>query len=86
MKVSGGCLCGQIRFDVNMDTFLTLRCHCRDCQYLSGGEPAAVVAVAADSVRVAQGAPGVFRSSADSGSWSISIVLRELWNSIVCRH
>jgi len=68
VKVSGGCLCGQIRFDVNMDTFLTLRCHCRDCQYVSGGEPAAVVAVPADSVRVALGAPRVFRSSADSGA------------------
>src|SRR5215469_4858354 len=38
MKATGGCLCGQIRYEVNSDTFIEVRCHCRDCQYVSGGE------------------------------------------------
>ncbi len=68
MKFAGGCLCGQIRYEVNGDSFLALRCHCRDCQYVSGGEPAAVLAAPADSVRCLQGEPRVFRSKADSGA------------------
>ena len=32
----GGCLCGAVRFEINMDGHRTGNCHCRDCQKNSG--------------------------------------------------
>ena len=64
--ITGGCLCGTIRYEAEVEWFLAIRCHCRDCQYVSGGEPAAVISVARGALRVL-GEPRVYRSKADSG-------------------
>jgi hypothetical protein len=64
--IEGGCLCGKIRYEADGESFIAVRCHCRDCQYISGGEPAVVIAVARGALRI-QGEPRVFRSKADSG-------------------
>lgn len=66
--IKGGCLCGAVRYAASSDPLLSVRCYCRDCQYLSGGEPAAAVVVPASSLVVTQGEPTVFRTEADSGS------------------
>ena len=68
MKATGGCLCGQIRYEVDSDTFIAVSYHCRDCQYVSGGEPAVAVAVPADTVRTVKGHARVFNTTADSGA------------------
>ena len=34
---SGGCLCGAVRYEINLDGAETGNCHCRDCQKNSGG-------------------------------------------------
>jgi len=68
MKATGGCLCGQIRYEVNYDTFIAGRCHCRDCQYVSGGEPTAAVAFPSNAVRTVKGLARVFNTYADSGT------------------
>src|SRR5215469_8779342 len=68
MKATGGCLCAQIRYEVESDTFIAVSCHCRDCQYVSGGEPTVAIAVPADTVRTVKGHPGVFNATADSGT------------------
>ena len=44
-KLSGGCACGAIRFECNVDPVLMFNCHCRDCQRASGSAYAAIVAV-----------------------------------------
>ncbi len=33
----GGCLCGAVRYEINIDRHRTGNCHCRDCQKNSGG-------------------------------------------------
>ena len=33
----GGCLCGAVRYEINMDGARTGNCHCRDCQKNGGG-------------------------------------------------
>lgn len=42
---SGGCLCGAVRYEVGAAPQAVYLCHCRACQYTSGGEPSTVVAV-----------------------------------------
>lgn len=64
--ITGGCLCGKIRYEADGESFLAVRCHCRDCQYVSGGEPTAVISVVRGALRV-QGEPRAYRSKGDSG-------------------
>jgi hypothetical protein len=64
--IKGGCLCGKIRYEADGEAFIAVCCHCRDCQYVSGGEPTVVLSVGDDALRI-QGEPQIFRSKADSG-------------------
>lgn len=64
--ITGGCLCGKIRYEADLEWFLAGRCHCRDCQYASGGEPTVALSVARSALRV-HGEPRIFQSKADSG-------------------
>ena len=54
---TGGCQCGAIRYECTAQDaeIQTFRCHCRDCQRLSGGGYSAVVFVPAHTFRVTQG-------------------------------
>ena len=36
MSMQGGCLCGQGRYEVEGSAFHAIKCHCRDCQLISG--------------------------------------------------
>ena len=63
----GGCLCGSIRFRFGTTDITCAICYCRDCQYISGGEPAAVVRVRRNSLTI-DGSPTEYLSIADSGT------------------
>ena len=39
MKATGGCYCGQLRYEIDGPLETTLQCHCRECQYITGGNP-----------------------------------------------
>ncbi|HVU27435.1 MAG TPA: hypothetical protein VHG71_06825 [Verrucomicrobiae bacterium] len=34
---TGGCVCGEIRYECDSRPLTMLKCHCRDCQRVSGG-------------------------------------------------
>jgi len=36
MKIDGGCLCGHITYEAEIDPAQVSICHCTDCQTLSG--------------------------------------------------
>ena len=36
MKIDGGCHCGSIRFEAEVDLATVVICHCTDCQTFSG--------------------------------------------------
>ena len=65
--VSGGCLCGEIRFETNADPAFQLLCHCTDCQTVSGAAAYAAYVVPLDALKVTQGEPAHFEVTADSG-------------------
>lgn len=54
--LSGGCLCGAVRYLIKGRPKLSVACHCRDCQYVSGGGPAYAMILAAEDVIITKGA------------------------------
>ncbi|KQV68118.1 GFA family protein [Rhizobium sp. Root1220] len=66
---SGGCACGQIRYETSADPIVELHCQCRECQrrsgtghssYLTFGERAAAVDISGDATQ--------WRVAGDSGN------------------
>jgi hypothetical protein len=35
-EMTGGCLCGQVRYSASVDPTIVVVCHCKDCQKQSG--------------------------------------------------
>lgn len=68
MNVTGGCHCGNIRFEAEVDPAAVSICHCTDCQRLSGSPYRASVRAAADKVRFSGGEPAAYLKTADSGN------------------
>jgi hypothetical protein len=66
--IEGGCLCGRVRFRLEGEPLASMACHCRDCQYLSGGAEANVVAYSRASFTLLSGDEKIYRSPADSGT------------------
>ena len=42
MELKGGCYCQNIKYEINGDVKFA-QCHCRECQYISGGHPNAIL-------------------------------------------
>ena len=39
MKIEGGCYCGEVRYTFEGETGPAMQCHCRECQYITDGNP-----------------------------------------------
>ena len=66
MSMTGGCLCGSVRYEVTGEPLLTGVCHCRDCQKQTGTAFSIVVGVTADALK-ANGQTSVFVTTGVSG-------------------
>jgi len=66
--MTGGCLCGAVRYESTGEPGFALLCHCRDCQRQSGSAFAAGWRVPAAGFRVTQGEPKLYVRAADSGN------------------
>jgi hypothetical protein len=49
LPITGGCYCGNIRYESTAQPLMMIKCHCRDCQHVTGGPyaPAVVFPIAA---------------------------------------
>ena len=63
MKIEGGCYCRALRFSVEGDALFKGQCHCRECQYISGGHPNAVMGMPAANFKYTAGFPKLFARS-----------------------
>ena len=63
MQLTGRCYCGDIRYQANGEIQIRAQCHCRECQYLSGGGPNFTVGVPAEGFTYTQGMPSQFTRS-----------------------
>jgi hypothetical protein len=51
-RYTGGCACGQVKYDITGEPVRMLNCHCRDCQRASGSAYAALLAFEQKSVKL----------------------------------
>ena len=66
--LTGGCLCGAVRYQSAGEPLYSLICHCRDCQRQSGSAHNAAMRVPAAGFRVTKGEPKRYIKTADSGN------------------
>ncbi|MEL6809648.1 MAG: GFA family protein [Pseudomonadota bacterium] len=61
--MKGGCYCGAIHYEITRPPVLKAQCHCRPCQYISGGGPNFFMAVPQDGFVITKGSPAAFARS-----------------------
>jgi hypothetical protein len=64
--ITGGCLCGRVRYTLTGDPAFSGICHCRNCQRYTGSAFEPVVAYPDDAVSV-QGELKRYQDTGDSG-------------------
>ena len=66
-KITGGCMCGAVRYEATGDTFGVNHCHCRSCRKHTGAAVVTLVGFMADRVRFSGDARKIYESSPGVG-------------------
>lgn len=67
MAIEGGCLCGAVRYEITGDFAGSGVCHCRSCQYTTGGGPNYVALAPTAAFKVTKGEPKRYTRPGGSG-------------------
>jgi hypothetical protein len=68
MRIDGGCHCGNITYEAEIDPGRVGICHCTDCQTLSGSAFSTSVPAAKEVFSLRTGQPKIYVKTADSGT------------------
>jgi hypothetical protein len=68
MKIEGGCHCGAIKYEAEIDPEMVRVCHCTDCQTMSGAPYRAIVITKEENLKFLSGEPKVYVKTAESGN------------------
>jgi hypothetical protein len=60
MHLTGGCFCGALRYEFDGEPVFKGQCHCRECQFITGGHPNAVFGLPVAQFRYTKGTPKSF--------------------------
>jgi hypothetical protein len=63
MRLEGGCYCGAVRYSAEGEPVMQAQCHCRECQYISGGAPNLFMLMPAEGFSYTKGTPKQFTRS-----------------------
>lgn len=66
-KITGGCLCGAVRYRVDQAAVMTAVCNCRHCQRQTGTSFSILVGVPKGAIHFERAQPAVYRDTGDSG-------------------
>jgi hypothetical protein len=65
--MTGGCLCGAVRYEIAGDPAMQLVCHCSHCQKQAGSAFSTIIGVPETAVALTQGRPKSFIDHGESG-------------------
>ena len=60
MKLEGGCYCGKVRYVAEGEPMRKGQCHCRECQFITGGAPNMFVVMPSAGFAYTKGTPKQF--------------------------
>ena len=60
MKLEGGCYCGALRYVAEGEPVMKAQCHCRECQYITGGSPNVFIGMPISGFAYTKGEPKGF--------------------------
>ena len=63
MLITGGCYCNKIRYESSGGLQASLQCHCRECQYITGGAPNNIIIVEKSGFSFTEGQPTSYQRS-----------------------
>jgi|SRR5271166_2624803 len=66
-ELSGGCLCGKVRYSATTDPAIVAVCHCKNCQRQSGTAFSTIVGVPRGALNVA-GTLKTYEDASETGS------------------
>lgn len=66
-SITGGCLCGAVRYAYDGEVGAAGYCHCADCRRTSGSAFGISVRLATNAFRITQGTPKSFTKLGESG-------------------
>lgn len=66
--MTGGCLCGAIRYEVGAPLSIVVACHCSHCRRISGAGSSHNAPLSASALRITQGTPRRYVDTAASGN------------------
>ena len=68
MHIDGGCHCGNVRYEADIEPEKVILCHCTDCQIISGTAFRTVVFVPQSRFTLLSGGLKTYIKTADSGN------------------
>ena len=71
LPITGGCVCGEIRYECSRKPLMMLKCHCRDCQQISGGPYAPVVVFPFKAFKVVKGTIQHYGTPSINGGYNL---------------
>lgn len=66
MGLTGGCLCGAVRYELTAEPLASMNCHCKNCQRQAGSAFSTIIGVPEGGVSVT-GEPRTYVDHGDSG-------------------
>jgi hypothetical protein len=70
MRITGGCHCGAITYEAEIDPERVSICHCTDCQRLTGTAYRVSAPARREDFRLITGTPRAYQKRGDSGAVS----------------
>lgn len=61
MTQHGRCYCGSVHYEISAEPIFNAQCHCRECQYISGGSPNVCLGIPESGFRYTAGKPKAYR-------------------------
>ena len=68
MKIDGGCHCGALTYEAEIDPDMVGVCHCTDCQKMSGTAFRTVIRADEADFKMLSGEPKIYVKTAESGA------------------